>query len=217
MVAIHCMRCKHNTDTTNTVQTKTSNGVNCIKGRCKKCKTKKCKFIGGSTRMPGGAIKLKLKKGDGFFDDLIGGIKKPFQVLNNLGKPFRGVAAKVFDKLPGNPFKALGGSEKFMGMANDALLGGLVSGDGGSQRWLKKHPGGSNFFPTANPFKINDGYYNAGQQGSGIFDIFKGLFGGKVRNKAQLLRALKKYKAQGGKLGKREGKGIFDILGSLFG
>ena len=44
----YCVKCKaKNSEMTNCVKSKTTNGRNMVKGKCKKCGTNMCKFIKG--------------------------------------------------------------------------------------------------------------------------------------------------------------------------
>lgn len=67
-------------------------------------------------------LRMHPMSGAGFFGDLWSGIKKPLQVINDIGKPFRGIAAQAFNNIP--MVKQTGiDVTPYMGAANDAILG----------------------------------------------------------------------------------------------
>ena len=67
-------------------------------------------------------LRMNPMSGAGFFGDVWEGFKKPFKVINDIGKPFRGIAGQVFNNLPG--IKQLGiDVTPYVGAASDAILG----------------------------------------------------------------------------------------------
>lgn len=70
----------------------------------------------GGAELQGGRVR-RSRRGDGLFDVF----KKAFHVVNEIGKPFRGIAGQAFDKL-------VPGSSKYVGVGTDLLDKALGNG-----------------------------------------------------------------------------------------